>query len=273
METVLAAERVVADREMVLWRALPRPERTSLGPFVFIDHYRSTSARGIGDRPHPHAGIEVLSYLLEGGMQHRDSLGNIDSIGAGDAQHIHAGRGVLHAEKPAGARHGLQLWTNLPPALKLSAPRYRSFPAATIPEATRPGVRVRVVTGTVDGASGPVAFSTPTVFVHVRLDPGVETVLDLDETAELGAYVMSGEARVAGATLSPGALGILRGGARLQLAAASSEPADVVVLGGAPAEGAILFSGPFVMDTPERLTQAKRDFVAGRMGRLDGVPY
>lgn len=272
IDSVIPAEPVIADREMVLWRALPRPGRLSLGPFVFIDHYRSTSARGIGDRPHPHAGIEVLSYLLEGGMQHRDSLSHVDTLGALDAQHIHAGRGVLHAEKPFGPRHGLQLWTNLPPDLKQTEPAYRSFKAATIPELRRPGATVRVVAGQTDGATGPVNFTTPTLFVHVRLEPEATTMLEPDANLELGVYVMSGAAHVEDARLEPGALGLLGAGSRLAVTAGRTA-ADVILLGGAPAQGAILFSGPFVMDTPERLSQAKRDFSAGRMGRLDGVPY
>ena len=272
IDRIIPAEQVIADQEMVLWRALPRPDRLSLGPFVFIDHYRSSSPRGIGDKPHPHAGIEVLSYLLEGGMQHRDSLGNTDTIGAFDAQHIHAGRGVLHAEKPLGPRHGLQLWTNLPPELKLTEPRYRSFPAATIPELRKPGAQLRVVAGKIDTAEGPVRFTTPTLFVHAKLEPNASTMIELDAGLELGVYVMAGAARIGDAKLQPGALGLLGPGPRLELTCAGGA-ADVIVLGGAPAQGEILFSGPFVMDTVERLSQAKRDFSTGRMGRLDGVPH
>ncbi|HEY5301397.1 MAG TPA: pirin family protein, partial [Acetobacteraceae bacterium] len=102
--SVLPAQLVIDDGDMRLWRALPLPSRQSLGPFVFIDHYRHRSKRGIGDRPHPHAGIEVLSYLLEGGMEHRDSMGFTDRLGPGDAQWIRAGRGILHAEQPFGGR-------------------------------------------------------------------------------------------------------------------------------------------------------------------------
>src|SRR6185312_11818543 len=88
--TVLPGQRVIDDGDMVLWRALPTDRRDHLGPFVFIDHYRHQSRRGIGDRPHPHAGIEVLSYLLEGSVEHRDSMGRTDRLGPGDAQHIRA---------------------------------------------------------------------------------------------------------------------------------------------------------------------------------------
>jgi redox-sensitive bicupin YhaK (pirin superfamily) len=93
----LFAEQVIDDGDMVLYRALPALDRVSVGPFVFVYHYRHHSRRGIGDKPHPHAGIEVVSYLLEGGVEHRDSAGFRDKLGPGDAQWIRAGRGILHA--------------------------------------------------------------------------------------------------------------------------------------------------------------------------------
>lgn len=267
---VLPARRVIDDGDMVLWRALPLPDRQSLGPFVFIDHYRHRSKRGIGDRPHPHAGIEVLSYLLEGGMEHRDSMGFTDRLGPGDAQWIRAGRGILHAEQPFGGRHGLQLWTSLPPEQKLAEPSYTSVRAADIPEFEAQGARVRVIAGRVGAAMGPMALTSPTTFAHVRLDAGARVTLDVDPGQELGLYVLEG-ALAAPARLEPGTLGVLTQGDRVTLSSAGST--DVAILGGARVEGPFLFSGPLVMDTPERLTQAKRDFAEGRMGRLDGVPF
>ncbi len=268
--TVLPAQRVIDDGDMRLWRALPLPDRQSLGPFVFIDHYRHRSKRGIGDRPHPHAGIEVLSYLLEGGMEHRDSAGFTDRIEAGDAQWIRAGRGILHAEQPFGGRHGLQLWTSLPPDQKLAEPTYKSVRSVEIPEITVPGGLIRVLAGRVDGIDGALALTSPTLLAHVRLDTGARVTLDVDPAQELGLYVLDG-ASEAPEPLEPGMLGVLTPGPRLTLGAA--QQTDVAVLGGARVEGPFLFAGPFVMDTAERLAQAKRDFAEGRMGRLDGVPF
>lgn len=268
---IVRAEQVIAAHDMVLWRALPRPERTSLGPFVFVDHYRSTTARGIGDAPHPHAGIEVLSYLLEGGMEHRDSLGNVDRLGPGDAQVMHTGRGLLHAERPFGPRHGLQMWTSLPPDLKQSEPLYRSFPAAAIPQIDEAGARIRVVTGNIGGAIGPAVFARPTVFAHLSVDAGATIDIAVENARELGAYVLLGMAECGGEALRPGLLGVFGQGSSVRLSAGDGA-VEMVLLGGDPAEGDILFGGPFVMDTPERLAQARRDFASGRMGRLDGVP-
>ena len=269
IETRVTAQRVVDDGEMLLFRALPAPQRPSLGPFVFVDHYRSRSPRGIGDRPHPHAGIEVLSYLIEGGVEHRDSMGFRDRLGAGDAQWIRAGRGILHAEQPQGGRHGLQLWTSLPPAQKFAEPAYKSFRASDIPEIAKSGARLRVIAGTVEGATGPMTLATPTVFAHAVLEPGATLALAVEPRHELGLYVLDGA--LADGT-GVGELAILGEGSRAVLAA-SGQPTTVALLGGQPAEGPILFAGPFVMDTPERLMQARQDFLAGRMGRMEGVPF
>ncbi|WP_421996255.1 pirin family protein [Reyranella sp.] len=269
----LPAQRVIDDGAMRLFRGLPAPGRDSVGPFVFVDHYRSTSARGIGDRPHPHAGIEVLSYLLEGGVEHRDSMGFRDRLGAGDAQWIRAGRGILHAEQPQGGRHGLQLWTSLPPAEKLAEPTYRSFRAADIPEIRRPGAQVRVIAGSVEGIAGPMVLATPTVFAHVELAAGASTTLAVDADQELGLYVLAGGVKIGDGTVGTGELAVLTPGASMTLAADGAQAATAALIGGRPAEGPILFAGPFVMDTPERLVQARQDYLAGRMGRLEGVPF
>lgn len=273
--TVLLGQRVIDDGDMLLWRALPTDQRDHLGPFVFIDHYRHQSRRGIGDRPHPHAGIEVLSYLLEGSVEHRDSMGRTGRLGPGDAQHIRAGRGMLHAEQPQGGRHGLQLWTALPPDQKLGEPAYASFRAAAIPEIERDGAQVRVLAGRVDGIEGPMTLASPTTWAVLRLAAGASITLAVDAAAELGLYVLDGFIdRGAEPPVGSGSLALLTpGDDSVRISATAQQPLDVALLGGAPVEGAILFSGPFVMDTPERLAQARRDYASGKMGTLDGVPF
>ncbi len=273
IQAVVAAQLAIDDSDMRLFRALPTPAREAVGPFVFVDHYRSGTARGIGDRPHPHAGIEVISYLLEGGMEHRDSMGFRDRLGPGDAQWIRAGRGILHAEQPSGARHGLQLWTSLPPGEKFAEPAYASWRAAAIPRVDRPGARVAVIAGRVGDAEGPMHLATPTVFAHVRLEPGASVTLPVDAEAELGVYVIEGGlAGGPGRVLPVGALALLAPGEAVGLTA-SERGADLAIIGGVPAARPILFSGPFVMDSVENLARAKQDFLAGKMGRLEGVPF
>lgn len=272
---VLPGQRLIDDGDMLLWRALPSDQRDQLGPFVFIDHYRHQSKRGIGDRPHPHAGIEVLSYLLEGGVEHRDSMGRSDRLGPGDAQHIRAGRGVLHAEQPQGGRHGLQLWAALPPSQKLAEPTYASYREAAIPEIKRDGARVRVLAGRIDDVEGPMHLASPTIWAVARLDAGASIALKVDADAELGLYVLDGLIQHGTEpAIGAGSLAVLTSGDdSVRITATAGQPADVALLGGAPAEGPILFSGPFVMDTAARLEQAKRDYASGKMGTLDGVPF
>jgi hypothetical protein len=274
IEAPLPVQRVIDDGDMMLYRALPAPGHVSVGPFVFLDHYRHRSTRGIGDKPHPHAGIEVVSYLLEGGVEHRDSAGFHDTLGAGDAQFIRAGRGILHAEQPLGGRHGLQLWTSLPAAQKFVEPTYESFRAADIPRIELPGASVNVIAGGVSGAMGPMVLTTSTTLALVRLAPGATAHLAVDDTAELGLYVLEGGLIGADrSVLGPGALAPLSAGSSVTLAATGQGPAVVALIGGQPAERPILFSGPFVMDTQEHLARARHDYSSGRMGRLEGVPF
>lgn len=269
----LPEQRIIDDGDMLLRRALPVERHESLGPFVFLDHYRHHSRRGIGDKPHPHAGIEVISYLLDGSVEHRDSAGFRDRLGAGDAQWIRAGRGMLHAEQPAGGRHGLQLWTSLPPDMKLAEPDYASFRAADIPEIRLTGASVRVIAGTVDGTTGPMRTASPTLFAQVQLQPGASVDLGVD-AEELGLYVLEGAIQgTNGAAIGAGTLALLGPGNRVVLHGTSDAPANLALLGGAPVQGELIFDGPFVMDTPQRLAQAKRDFISGKMGRLDDVPF
>ena len=272
---MLPGERIIDDGDMVLYRGLPAADRVSVGPFVFLDHYRHHSMRGIGDKPHPHAGIEVVSYLLEGGVEHRDSAGFRDKLGPGDAQWIRAGSGILHAEQPTGGRHGLQLWSSLPPAQKFIEPAYASFRAADIPHIQLPGASINVVAGRVADAEGPMVLTTPTTFAVVHLDPGATAHFNVDDAAELGLYVLDGA--LVGPDQSPlgkGILAPLTAGSSVTLTAATDRgPTIVAIIGGRPAEQPILFTGPFVMDSAEHLARAKHDYSSGKMGRLDGVPF
>ncbi len=273
LDTLIAADTVIDYGDMRLFRALPTEARDALGPFVFIDHYRSRTARGIGDQPHPHAGIEVISYLLEGGVEHRDSMGFRDQIGPGDAQWIRAGRGILHAEKPTGPRHGLQLWTSLPPDQKFAEPAYGSWRAADLPQLDLKGATGVVLAGRCSSAEGPMGLATPTTLILVRLEARADVEVALEPVDELGVYVLEGSIRIDGGDkVEAGTLAILSSGMSAQLTT-NEAPAQVAVLGGQRAERPILFGGPFVMDSAERLAQARDDYFAGKMGRLEGVPF
>jgi len=273
IRTELPTLRVIDDGDMLLYRALPTSSRDAIGPFVFIDHYRSRTRRGIGDKPHPHAGIEVISYLLEGGMEHRDSMGFRDRLGPGDTQWIRAGKGVLHAEQPLSGRHGLQLWTSLPSAEKFAEPAYLSWRAQDIPCVALSGGLVRVIAGRVAGVEGPMSLSTPTTFAHVQLEPGATIRLPVDTSAEMGIYVLDGGIVIdQGTMLHASSLALLTNGSEIFLTG-SGHRTDLAIIGGAPAERPILFSGPFVMDSVEHLALTRRNYLSGKMGRMEGVPF
>jgi redox-sensitive bicupin YhaK (pirin superfamily) len=259
-------------------RALPARERHSIGPWVFLDHFGPMRVKpghdGVG--PHPHAGIETVTYLFSGRNQHRDSAGHTGVVAAGGAQWMTSGRGIIHAERPLAENddeltmHGLQLWTSLPRLKKLTEPRYQRIEAAAIPSVERDGVRVRVVAGELAGASGPAEVLMPLVLAHVTLAPGATFESPVAKGFELGAYVVRGEARMAESAVRAGELAVFaQDEAPMRIANAGAETLDVMVLGGAPAEGPLVFHGPFVMNSVEQVRAADVAYRTGRMGTLE----
>lgn len=240
-------------------RALPVSGSENVGPFVFLDHFGPMDVEpGPGIPAHPHAGIEVITYLFEGAQTHKDSLGNVSRVGAGGAQWITAGRGVIHAEFPEhNARiHGVQIWTSLPSAMKLIPPKYTGVQADGVPELVIGEAKLRLLAGELEGQTGPIDLAQPALLVHVRAGDA-ELQLPTPAEFQMAFYSLDGEMTIFGegdaVTIPAGAEGIL--------------------LGGEPAELPLLFGGPFVMDTRERLQQAKFDYMSGKMGTLDGVPF
>lgn len=255
VQTFRAHEAPVGDFSVL--RALPQAKRRHVGPFVFLDHFGPILVKeGPGIPAHPHAGIEVITYLFEGEQVHRDSLGNESRVGAGGAQWITAGRGIIHAEKPdVGQRiHGVQIWTSLPVAKKHIEPNYQGVQAADVPAFTIGAAAFRVLAGDFNGAIGPITLAQPALLLHIKA--AAETTFPVPPEMELGVYSLTGQ------------IDILSTGENVTLPAG-----DYILLGGEPAEEPLLFGGPFVMDTPENLQRAQRDYYSGRMGTLDGVPY
>lgn len=265
---------VINDGDMRLLRSLPTFDIESLGPFVFLDHYQHQSKRGIGDTPHPHAGIEVISYLLDGSVVHKDSLGNVDTLNAGDSQFIKAGSGMLHKETPQSGRHGLKLWTSLPAKNKFDKPEYFSFKADKIPVIELAGNTIKVITGNVNGREGIIPVTSPAVLAHIHFKTGHEVTLKIDETFQLGVYLLEGGIMVGvQGLLVKGDIGLLSNGAQINLKPTRDLPADCIVLGGQKIAEPLIFEGPFVMATIENLNLTKRNYASGKMGTLDGVPF
>lgn len=260
-------------------RALPFRERHSVGPWVFLDHFGPFRVKASGDGvgAHPHAGIETVTYLLSGRQEHRDSAGHTGIVGAGGAQWMTAGRGIVHAEFPRPETeeqftlHGIQLWTSLPRLLKMTEPRYQNIDAASIAEVSVKGARVRVIAGDFGDASGPAATLMPTLLWHVRIEAQATFEAAIPDGFEAGLYVIAGDAAIGeGTPAKAGELAVLRGTeGGLRIRNTGKETLDVMVLGGAPAEGPLVFHGPFVMNSVDQVRAAEVAYRTGRMGQLE----
>ena len=256
-------------------------ELPSLDPFLMLDEIRSDVAADYekGFPRHPHRGFETVTYMLSGAMEHRDSVGNHGLLQAGSTQWMTAGRGILHSEMPRqkeGLLWGLQLWVNLPAALKMSPPRYQDMQAASIPEVSVSGARVRVVAGGAGGERGPIdGIAVDPTMLDVTVPPnGVfEHVIAASHNAFL--FVLSGvlHAGPSKREVRERELAVLGGGDSVLLASAGG--ARALLLSGQPIGEPIARRGPFVMNTEAELDQAVDDYRSGRLvdsdARVDGI--
>lgn len=278
-----AIERVLVSHEAPVGtfsvrRALPGRERHAVGPWVFLDHFGpfrvTPGVDGVG--PHPHAGIETVTYLLSGRNEHRDSAGHTGVVTAGGAQWMTAGRGIIHAERPLAENdaeltmHGIQLWTSLPRLLKTMAPRYQRIDAASIPVVESGGSSVRVVAGAYGSAEGPSQTVMPAFLWHVAIAPGGAFQARIPDGSEAGAYVIAGQGTFEGQTQADaGRLVVWEGtGGSVRVTNPGRAPLELMLLGGAPAEGPLVFHGPFVMNSVEQVRAAEVAYRTGRMGAL-----
>lgn len=258
------------DSTITLYRSLPSNQLESLGPFVFVDYYETKGKKGIGDTPHPHAGIEVISYLFTGESVHKDSLGNVDTLRDGDAQFIKSGKGIIHKETPQSSRRGLQLWTSLPPAQKFDEPEYYSYKSDTIPTFTVNDNAIKLVTGSLNGHQGILPTASPTLLAHIHFNNFNKVVLNVEESWELGIYIINGKAIVGEqGPINIGDLALLSNGDEIEVTAHGELPVDIVLLGGKKINYPLFFDGPFVMDSQENIGKAYDNYHSGKMGSLD----
>ena len=244
----------------------------ALDPFLLLDEMGSDDpADYVAGFPwHPHRGIETVTYLLSGVVEHADSLGNRGVIRSGDVQWMSAGSGIIHQEMPQryeGSWLGYQLWVNLPAAEKMSAPRYREIPAATIPEvAPAPGVRVKVVAGETAGARGPVrdVVADP-LFIDLEFAAGVRYQHPVAAGRTALVYVVSGAGELGGepsAAASEGQLAVLSDGDAVAVAAGTGGM-RVLLFAARPLREPVAWYGPIVMTTQAELAQAFDELQAG----------
>jgi redox-sensitive bicupin YhaK (pirin superfamily) len=239
---------------------------------------------------HPHRGLETVTFVVDGVLEHGDSLGNAGALQAGDVQWMTAGRGIIHRELAYRNEraHTLQLWLNLPRRSRLTDTRYQDLLAAARPRITRPGVVVDVVSGTVDGVTGPALNHWPVQGVVVTLDPGAGLDLPVPAADRAVVLVLDGAAAtVAGRAVRAGQVawsdpvagpaGDGNGESVLTLRAApdidsgTDRQSRLVIYSGRPIGEPIVFGGPFVMNSTEEIEQAYRDFRSGGFGRVPRV--
>lgn len=273
--TIEARPRKIDD--FTVGRVLPSAARRLVGPFIFFDHIgpaELTPGRGMDVRPHPHINLATVTYLFEGQVLHRDSLGSQQLIQPGAINWMTAGRGIAHSERTppelrrTGSRlYGIQLWVALPRAHEETEPAFHHHPAQTLPQLEEDGVRLRVLAGSAYGATSPVRTFSPLFYVEASLPAGGLLPLPA-EYEERAAYVLEGtvccdaaraEARQM-LVFAPGATPVLRA----ELAS------RVMLLGGAPIDGPRQIWWNFVSSSKERIEQAKRDWKEGRFQKIPG---
>jgi redox-sensitive bicupin YhaK (pirin superfamily) len=253
-------------------RIFGHPEAPRFDPFLLLDDFGSDNPEDYlaGFPWHPHRGIETVTYMLSGEVEHGDSLGNEGVIGAGDVQWMTAGSGIIHQEMPHRVDdrlRGFQLWTNLPAASKMMEPRYRDVPADTIPEISpHEGLKVKIVAGEVAGVRGPVQdVIVEPEYLDVTLEPGadLEHPTAADHTAF--AYAIAGRGKVGPNgthELGRGQLALFTSGSSV-LARASDVPFRFLLVTGKPLGEPVAWSGPIVMNTREELATAFREYNDG----------
>ena len=225
-------------------RLLPAFPTKMVGPFIFFDHFGPVAfapGQGADVRPHPHIGLATVTYLFEGGMIHRDSLGTTQRIEPGAVNWMTAGSGIVHSERtPPDARerghrlHGIQTWVALPKDHELTEPSFSHQPMASLPEIARPGVSMRLLAGSAFGARAPTPIFSPMVYATIEMQPGATLELP-PEHEQRGVYAVEGELRIAGESLPAQHLAVLETGATVGLEATTG--ARLMLVGGTAMDG------------------------------------
>ncbi|MFE9580518.1 pirin family protein [Nocardia sp. NPDC006044] len=287
VRTVVSAPKQREGAGFEVRRPFPSVDLRTADPFILLDQmgpvaYEPHEAKGAPW--HPHRGFETVTYVMDGAMVHHDSNGGGGVIGEGDTQWMTAGSGILHDELPTeqlvmtgGWFHGIQLWVNLPRALKFAAPRYQDLRGSelTLVSSHDGGALVRLIAGSVGGFDGPGSTYTPIAYAHASISPGGQLETPWPQHFTAMAYILSGSG-TAGAERRPvqeGQLAVFGPGDAITVSADArqhnrSGDLEVLLLGGQPIQEPVVQYGPFVMNTRAEIIQAMDDYQAGRMGNI-----
>ena len=258
-------------------RALPSARRQMVGPFIFFDQMGPAEfllGEGIDVRPHPHIGLATVTYLFDGEILHRDSLGTLQPIRPGDVNWMTAGSGIAHSERSpqseraqGGHLFGIQAWVALPATAEETAPDFAHHARDALPVVAGEGKEVRLITGSLYGERSPVPTFSEMFYADARLEAGARLPLPA-EHEERAVYVVGGEVEVAGDRFAEGQLLVFRPGDAITLTA--SGPARLLLLGGEPMDGPRHIWWNFVSSRQDRIEQAKADWRAGRFAAVPG---
>ncbi len=255
-------------------RLLPSEVLTLVGPFIFFDHLGPAifpPGRGVDVRPHPHINLATVTYLFEGVLLHRDSVGSVQEIYPGAVNWMTAGQGIVHSERtPANTRsqeatlHGIQTWVALPDDQEETAPWFRHHPATDLPTWQAAGVTFTLIAGAAYGRQSPVETFSPMIYLDIQLEPGTEFILP-GHYSEQAVYSVTEGLHLDGEPLAQHRLAVLTTGTAVTIAADSS--ARCIIIGGEPV-GQRYKWWNFVSSRPERIEQAKQDWREGRFGQV-----
>ncbi len=258
-------------------RLLPYAKRRMVGPFIFLDHMgpaQFEAGQGIDVRPHPHIGLSTVTYLFDGEIHHRDTLGYNEVITPGAVNWMTAGRGIAHSERTTaddqGRPHkldGIQSWIALPKSHENIAPSFHHHAADALPEFTLPGAKLKLIAGSAYGYEAPVSIHSPLFYLEVFLEAGGSFTLPI-EYNERALYLVSGQLRIGNATIEPLTMPIFTDGEIVTIEA--DKPSHFMLLGGEPFTEQRYIWWNFVASSEDAIEQAKLDWAAGKFGTIPG---
>lgn len=266
-KTILSGHYTVDGAGVKLFRVFANETTKLTDPFLLLDNFGSDRSEDYirGFPWHPHRGIETVTYMIEGEVEHGDSIGNTGVIGSGDIQWMTAGGGIIHQEMPRtydGTMRGTQLWVNLPAAVKMMAPRYRGITSGEVPVVRKDGVEVKVIAGTYGGKTGPVRDIVVDVeYFDVSLAKGRTISYPIKQGYTTFCYLLEGKADIEGSVVEKRQIVVVRDAA--ELAAKARENVRFMLASGQPLNEPVAWGGPIVMNTPEELERAFRELDEG----------
>ena len=272
VKQIIKAMAVTEGAGVTVHRTIGTPALKNLDPFLMLDLFHSDDPDDYiaGFPNHPHRGFNTFTYMLDGHMQHQDSMGNKGDLGPGGAQWMKAASGIIHSEMPqqsSGMMRGFQLWINLPAEQKMSTPAYQDFSSESFPVVENEGSRVKILSGEYNGQHGPVDDPyTRMQFLDVTLDENNTFTHRLDNSLQGFIYVFEGDATLSGTALPQHSFAVLGEGDTLEIKAGTNGARFIMVVGNPIGEPIVQY-GPFVMNTREEIDLAFTDFRDGKLVR------